>query len=157
MLFRSPKGDKAKSCLVTLDVTFRNPGATHLQVPDFFVAAGGAAPIHIYDLPMYTRFDWGHETSMSNIDVNWFSASSVPLLGIPIHGERPLYQEGKPDIRWAAVASQYFCTVVTPQGGTPAKSVWAKRFDAPQLNAKPVFGIKGGLVLPGLKIGRAHV
>jgi YidC/Oxa1 family membrane protein insertase len=137
---------------VNLEVTFTNSGSTAIQVPDFFISAGGAAPIHIHDLPMYTRFDWGHEAKMSNIDVNWFSASSVPLLGIPIHGERPLYLESKPDIRWAAVASQYFCTIVTPQGGSTTKSVWAKRFDAPKLNGTPVFGVQGGLTQGGLSL-----
>jgi YidC/Oxa1 family membrane protein insertase len=144
-----PPGDKTKSYLVTLDISFRNTGVAHQQVPDFFVSAGGAAPIHIYDLPMYTRFDWGHGNSMTNIDVNWFSASSIPLIGIQIHGERELYQESEPEIRWAAVASQYFCTIVTPQGTVPTKSVWAKRFDAPKLNGSDIFGVQGGLVQAG--------
>ncbi len=148
-----PPGDNTKSYTVTLDVSFRNTGATHLQVPDFFVAAGGAAPIHIYDLPMYTRFDWGHGTSMSNIDVNWFSASSIPLVGIELHGERDLYQESEPEIRWAAVASQYFCTIVTPLGDAAlTKSVWAKRFEAPKLNGSDVFGVQGGLMQAGLSL-----
>lgn len=151
--FSLPSGDGTKSpYTVNLEVTFTNPGAVAIQVPDFFISAGGAAPIHIHDLPMYTRFDWGHETKMSNIDVNWFSASSVPLIGIPIHGERPLYLESKADIRWAAVASQYFCTIVTPQSGSLTKSVWAKRFDAAKLNAAPVFGVQGGLIQGGLSL-----
>lgn len=137
---------------VNMEITFTNLGSTEVQVPDFFISAGGAAPIHIHDLPMYTRFDWGHEKKMSNIDVNWFSASSVPLLGIPLHGERPLYLESKPDIRWAAVASQYFCTIVTPQTGSPTKSVWAKRFDAPKLNGTHVLGVQGGLIQEGLRL-----
>lgn len=148
-----PPGDNTKSYTVTLDVSFRNTGATHMQVPDFFVAAGGAAPIHIYDLPMYTRFDWGHGTSMSNIDVNWFSASSIPLVGIELHGERELYQESEPEIRWAAVASQYFCTIVTPLGDAAmTKSVWAKRFEAPKLNGSDIFGVQGGLIQAGLSL-----
>lgn len=148
-----PPGDNTTTYTVTLDVSFRNTRGTHLQVPDFFVAAGGAAPIHIYDLPMYTRFDWGHGTSMSNIDVNWFSASSIPLVGIELHGERPLYQESEPEIRWAAVASQYFCTIVTPLGdATKTKSVWAKRFEAPKLNGSDIFGVQGGLIQAGLSL-----
>ena len=151
--FTLPPGDGTKSpYTVNLEVTFTNPGSAAIQVPDFFISAGGAAPIHIHDLPMYTRFDWGHEAKMSNIDVNWFSASSVPLIGIPIHGERPLYLESNPDIRWAAVASQYFCTIVTPQAGSATKSVWAKRFDAPKLNGAPVFGVQGGLIQGGLSL-----
>ena len=151
--FLLPQGDGAQSpYMVNLEITFTNPGTAAIQVPDFFISAGGAAPIHIHDLPMYTRFDWGHETKMSNIDVNWFSASSVPLIGIPIHGERPLYLESKPDIRWAAVASQYFCTIVTPQSGSPTTSVWAKRFSTVKVNAAPVFGIQGGLIQGGLSL-----
>ena len=151
--FTLPPGDGTKSSYtVNLEVTFTNPGSAAIPVPDFFISAGGAAPIHIHDLPMYTRFDWGHEAKMSNIDVNWFSASSVPLIGIPIHGERPLYLESNPDIRWAAVASQYFCTIVTPQAGSATKSVWAKRFDAPKLNGAPVFGVQGGLIQGGLSL-----
>ena len=151
--FTLPSGNGTKSpYTVNLEVTFTNPGATAIQLPDFFISAGGAAPIHIHDLPMYTRFDWGHETKMSNIDVNWFSASSVPLIGIPIHGERPLYLESKADIRWAAVASQYFCTIVTSQNGSATKAVWAKRFDAPKLNGAPVFGVQGGLIQSGLSL-----
>jgi YidC/Oxa1 family membrane protein insertase len=151
--FSLPKGNGTQSpYVVNLEVTFSNPGATAIQVPDFFISAGGAAPIHIHDLPMYTRFDWGHETKMSSIDVNWFSASSVPLIGIPIHGERPLYLENKPDIRWAAVTSQYFCTIVTPQSGSPTRSVWAKRFSTVKPDAAPVFGVQGGLIQGGLSL-----
>ena len=144
-----PKDDNKQLYTLQLEVAFRNTGASAIQVPDFFVAAGGAAPIHNHDLPMYTRFDWGHGGKMSNIDVNWFAASSVPILGIPIHGERPLYLESEPEIQWAAVASQYFCTVVTPLGNAPNKSVWAKRFEAPKLNGQQIFGIKGGLIQAG--------
>jgi YidC/Oxa1 family membrane protein insertase len=144
-----PKDDKDQLYTLQLEIAFRNTSTAPIQVPDFFVAAGGAAPIHIHDLPMYTRFDWGHAGKMSNIDVNWFPASSVPILGIPIHGERDLYLESEPDIQWAAVASQYFCTIVTPLGNAPTKSVWAQRFEAPKLNGQPVFGVKGGLIQSG--------
>jgi YidC/Oxa1 family membrane protein insertase len=138
------------SYLVQLAITFRNTGSAPVTVPDYFVSVGGAAPIHSRDLPMYTRFDWGHEGKMSNIDVNWFSASSVPILGIPLHDERPLYLESKPDIQWAAVTSQYFCTIVTPQAGSPTQAAWAKRFNTPKLDGAPVLGIQGGLVQTGL-------
>ena len=137
---------------VNLEVTFHNPGQASMRVPDFFVGTGGAAPIHVNDLPMYTRFDWGHGTSMSTIDVNWFSASSVPLIGIPIHGERPLYLESKSDIEWAAVTSQYFCTIITAKNGGRPQSVWAKRFNAPSFNGSPVFGIQGGLNQAGFQL-----
>ena len=135
--------------LVDLEINFRNTGGETLTVPDFFVGTGGAAPIHALDLPMYTRFDWGHESSMSKIDVNWFSASSIPLIGIELHGVRNLYQESEPDIRWVAVTSQYFCTILTPAAGSPTKSVWAKSFQAPKLDGKEILGIQGGLIQGG--------
>jgi YidC/Oxa1 family membrane protein insertase len=135
--------------LVDLEINFRNTGGETLTVPDFFVGTGGAAPIHALDLPMYTRFDWGHESSMSKIDVNWFSASSIPLIGIELHGVRDLYQESEPDIRWVAVTSQYFCTILTPAAGSPTKSVWAKSFQAPKLDGKEILGIQGGLIQGG--------
>jgi YidC/Oxa1 family membrane protein insertase len=148
--FKIPPAEGKKNLyIVNLEVTFRNPGSAALQVPDFFIGAGGAAPIHVHDLPMYTRFDWGHGSSMSNIDVNWFPASSVPIIGIPLHGERELYLETKPEIRWAAVASQYFATIITPLDGASSKSVWAKRFEAPKLNGSQIFGIQGGLIQSG--------
>lgn len=146
----SPASDKKKSFVVGLDVTFQNPGKTDLSVPPFFISTGGAAPIHLTDLPMYTRFDWSNAGKMTTIDVNWFSASSVPLIGIPIHGERPLYLESRPEIQWAAVASQYFCTIVTSK--EPASAVWARRFDTKKQNNTPVFGIQGGVGLPGFSL-----
>lgn len=143
--------DKAKLYTVLLEVSFTNPGTSELRVGDFFVAAGGAAPIHLTDLPLYTRFDWSHGGSMTVIDVNWFGASSVPLLGIPLRGERQLYLETKPEVDWAAVTSQYFCTVVTPKD-TKGISVWARRFDTRKQNNVPVFGIQGAIGMAGFAV-----
>jgi YidC/Oxa1 family membrane protein insertase len=141
--------DDTTSYLVDLSVTFENTSGDTIQVPEYFIGTGGAAPIHLNDLPMYTRFDWGHGTSMSKVDVNWFPESSIPIIGIQLHGERDLYLESEPEIRWAAVASQYFCTIVTPSEPASALSVWAKRFEAPKLNGSPIFGIQGGITLAG--------
>ncbi|MEI6035152.1 MAG: membrane protein insertase YidC [Verrucomicrobiae bacterium] len=145
-----PASEKKRLYTVALEVSFRNPGAAELPVPAFFVSAGGAAPIHPTDLPMYTCFDWSNAGKMTSIDVNWFSASSVPVLGIPLRGERPLYLESKPDVQWAAVASQYFCTIVTSK--EPSASVWSKRFDTKKANNTPVFGIQGAVGLNGFSL-----
>lgn len=145
-----PAADKNRLYIVTLDISFRNPGTSALQVPSFFIGAGGAAPIHQSDLPMYTRFDWSSAGKMTTIDVNWFSASTIPLIGIQTRGERPLYLESKPDVQWAAVASQYFCTIVTSRD--PATSVWARRFDTKKQNNTPVFGIQGGVGQAGFSV-----
>lgn len=145
-----PASEKKRLYTVNLEISFRNPGAAELQVPAFFVGTGGAAPIHQSDLPMYTCFDWSSAGKMTTIDVNWFSPSSVPIVGIPIRGERPIYLESKPDVQWAAVASQYFCTIVTSKD--PAASVWARRFDTKKQNNTPVFGIQGAVGLAGFAV-----
>ncbi len=145
-----PASEKTRLYTVSLEIAFRNPGSSDLQVPAFFVSTGGSAPIHQSDLPMYTRFDWSHGGKMETIDVNWFSPSSVPLLGIPLRGERPLYLESRADIQWAAVASQYFCTIVTSKD--PASSVWSRRFDTKKQNNTPVFGIQGAVGLAGFSV-----
>jgi len=142
--------DKNRLYTVSLEVSFRNPGASALQVPAFFVGTGGAAPIHVSDLPMYNRFDWSHAGKVEKIDVNWFSAGSVPLLGIPLHAERPLYLESRTDVQWASVSSQYFCTIVTAK--EPSASVWARRFDTKKTNNTPVFGIQGAVGLSGFAL-----
>jgi len=145
-----PASDKARLYTVNLEVSFRNSGTSALQVPAFFVGTGGAAPIHLSDQSRYTCFDWSNAGKMTAIDVNWFSPSTIPLVGIQTRGERPLYQESKPEVQWAAVASQYFCTIVTAQ--EPAASVWAKRFDTKKQNNAPVFGIQGAVGLAGFSV-----
>ena len=51
--FSLPKGNGTQSpYVVNFEVTFTNAGTTAIRVPDFFISAGGAAPIHIHDLPM---------------------------------------------------------------------------------------------------------
>ena len=156
--FTVPMGEnKEKPYAITLDVTFKNPGTAPLQVPEFFIGTGGAAPLHVNDLPMYTCLNWAHGGSMTNIDVNWFSASSVPIIGIPIHDQRPLYEETKPDIEWVAVTSQYFCTIITPKDATQSHSVWSMRFDAPKLNDTANFGIQGGLKSRGFTLAAGEV
>ena len=100
--------------VVRMDLTFRNTGSADLERKGYFVSAGGAAPIHPNDWPMYTKFDWMHEGKFTSIDVNWFDASSVPLLGIQMREARNLYLRRQERMsRWTGVASQYFCTIVT--------------------------------------------
>lgn len=146
-----PRDQKAKLYTVSMEVSFKNPGAAELVVPDFFVSTGGAAPIHANDLPIYTRFDWSHGGSVSMIDVNWFSASTLPIIGIQTRGERSLYLEKKPDVEWAAVTSQYFCTVVTPKD-MKGTGVWARRFDTKKQNNARVYGIQAGLGMAGFTV-----
>lgn len=142
---------KHQRYVVKFQLSFRNTGTENIDVPAFYVSTGGAAPIHLTDLPTYTRFTWAYDGKTTNIDVNWFSPSSIPLLGIPIRAARPLYLESKPKVEWAAVSSQYFCTIVTLKDGV-GSSVWAKRFDTQRQNNTSVFGIQGALGMEGFTL-----
>jgi YidC/Oxa1 family membrane protein insertase len=83
--------------------------------------------------------------------VNWFNASSMPLLGIQMREARALYQEAREDVVWAGVASQYFCTIVTAEK-TKGTSAAATRFDTRRLNEVPVYGIQGAVGMPGFQL-----
>ena len=135
--------------LVGLDLSFRNTGTAPLSLPGYFVAAGGEAPVHSKDLPTYTCFDWYKAGKMTSIDVNWFEAGKIPLIGIQTRAARPLYSENPGGIAWAAVTSQYFCTIVTAPAEQPGSGVWAARYEAASaIDASPehpVYGIAGGL------------
>ncbi len=137
--------------VVRMELAFRNVGSAEVKREGYFVSAGGAAPIHPDDWPMYTKFDWMHEGKFTSIDVNWFNASSVPLLGILIREARKLYLETRKDVTWTGVSSQYFCTIVTTQKNK-GLSAWATRFDTRKLNNVPVYGIEGGLGMPAFTL-----
>ena len=144
-------GTKDGIYVVRMELMFRNTGNADLERKGYFVSAGGAAPIHPDDWPMYTKFDWMHEGKFTSIDVNWFNASSVPLLGIQMREARNLYLETRKDVTWTGVASQYFCTIVTTQKNK-GLSAWATRFDTRKLNDVPVYGIEGGLGMPAFTL-----
>jgi YidC/Oxa1 family membrane protein insertase len=147
-----PADDPTREYIIGLKIEFENPGKTEIQRLGYFVSAGGAAPIHVTDMPHYTRFDWAREGKMHSIDVNWFSPSQVPLLGIPLRGAREIYTEARDKISWVAVSSQYFCTIVTSPDNE-GLAVWARRFDTKKQNNTPVYGIQGAIGLPGFKLG----
>jgi YidC/Oxa1 family membrane protein insertase len=149
--------------LVGLDVTFSNRGTAALSLPGYFVAAGGAAPVHINDLPIYTCFDWYRDGKMTSIDVNWFDAGTIPIVGIQTRPARDLYSQPEAGILWAGVASQYFCTLVTAPKEQPGSGVWARRYEATkQSETTRVYGITGGLgtgpltLAPGTSISRHY-
>lgn len=151
--FTVPPENAPKDQLYTvrLDVEFRNTGASAANRPGYFVSTGGAAPIHPRDMPYYTRFDWFHDGHFSKIDVNWFSASSIPLVGIQWSPAKSLYSESKEKTAWAAVTSQYFCTIVDNPADRGV-GAWATRYDTHRLDAAHVFGIQGGLNMPGFTL-----
>jgi YidC/Oxa1 family membrane protein insertase len=148
--FTLPQGGTSpEEYLIALDVTFRNTGSSPLTLPGYSIAAGGQAPVHTSDLPTYTCFNWFREGKMNSIDVNWFEAGTIPLIGIQTRPGRDLYSQPESGIRWASVTSQYFCTIITAPKDQPGSGVWARRYDAEKNGAtgggQPIHGISGGL------------
>ena len=151
--------------VVGLDLSFSNTSSLPLDVPSFLLSAGGATPVHGSDASLYTCFDWFCKNKMTSIDVNWFSAGSIPFIGIQTRPARDLYEMNCSDAPWTAVASQYFCTILTDTSKT-ASSVWASRFEAipaaQSPNGRPVYGIEGGFRLapfhlaPGESVSRHY-
>ncbi|HEY5792082.1 MAG TPA: membrane protein insertase YidC [Chthoniobacterales bacterium] len=147
-----PPDDKKGRYTVNLEVHFRNPTQAEIVRAGYFIATGGAASIHVNDLPTYTRFDWYRDGKMSGIDVNWFNPGQIPLIGIQTSPAKLLYEQSTDQIAWAAVASQYFCTIVTaapPEGA----QVWARRFNTYRKSGNTdIQGIQGGLGLKGFSL-----
>ena len=149
---------------IGLELSFKNTGSTPLSLPGYFIAAGGEAPVHINDLPTYTCFNWLRDGKMTSIDVNWFEAGKIPLIGIQTHPAKDLYSQPETGIQWASVTSQYFCTIVTPAKDQQGSGVWARRYEATSAHdsksGTPVYGIIGGIgtgpitVAPGETVTR---
>ncbi|MGC1480568.1 MAG: membrane protein insertase YidC [Chthoniobacterales bacterium] len=143
--------------LTDLEITFRNTGNTPIRRDAYFLSAGASEPIHVKDLPTYTRFDWDQEGDMESIDVNWFGGSSIPLVGISLRDPSPKYVQSGESIRWAAVTSQYFCTIITPSGETLGNQVFAERFTVPNESGTTVHGMRGALGMPGFDLAPGEV
>lgn len=137
---------------VDLEVRFRNPTQAEIVRGGYFISTGGAAPIHVNDMPTYTRFDWYRDGKMSGIDVNWFNAGAIPLIGIQTSPAKSLYEITSDQVAWAAVASQYFCTIVNAADPVGTQ-VWARRFNTQRKSGNhEVFGIQGGLGLKAFSL-----
>lgn len=139
--------------LMRMTLEFRNTGNADVTRKDYFVSSGGAAPVHARDLPMNTRFDWNHGGKFTTIDVNWFNAGGIPFLGIQWSPLKALYdiKAEKSDVNWAGVASQYFTSIITPEK-SKGTGVWSTRYETQKLNNSPVYGIQGGLFMPGFTL-----
>ncbi len=135
--------------IVGLDLSFKNSGATPLSLPNYSIAAGGEAPVHINDLPTYTCFDSYQGGKMTSINVSWFQAGKIPLIGIETRAARDLYTHEESGVQWAAVTSQYFTTIITAPKDQPGAGVWARHYEAvsatESANGHPIYGVTGGL------------
>jgi YidC/Oxa1 family membrane protein insertase len=137
--------------LVSLDVTFANQGAQNYRTGGYYIYLGSAAPIHKGDLPTYTGLDWYRNGTAKDVNVMWFNAGKIPIVGIQTSPEKADYTAEADNITWAGVYSQYFTTILSASGN-PADRVWGRRFNA-ENDGRSVYGIDGALGMPGFKLG----
>jgi YidC/Oxa1 family membrane protein insertase len=158
--------------LVALDLSFQNSGSTPISLPNYSIAAGGEGPVHINDLPTYTCFDWYKDDKMTSINVSWFEAGKIPLIGIELHPAKEFYTQANDGVQWAAVTSQYFTTIITAAKDQAGTGVWSRRYvitpaggssaTSGSSTGNPVYGITGGLgigpilIAPGQTVTRHY-
>lgn len=161
--FNVPKSTNLnKDYIVTMRLVFENRGKEPIAMPGYYVYTGAAAPVHQRDLPTYTGFKW---PGAKFVDVMWFSGGWFKKE----HGTYTATQEGIP---WAAVADQYFTSIVSPvvdatkegdNANQRGDSVWAKRFQitdeawketdhSTQGSTAPRYGMEGALGMPGFRL-----
>ncbi len=164
--------DNKDQYIVTLDLSVTNHGDKSYKSPGYYIYLGSASPIHPKDQSRYISMDWylnGKATEINAISA--FNEGKIPLLGIQTHPEKIEYTASGDNIGWAGVHSQYFTTIITPDGGN-ANSVWARRFpldvathesgadwvrDNPNVTPN-LYAIYGALGMPGYEIapGKAY-
>ena len=167
--FAIPNSDKmSKDYIVTMRLVFDNRSKSPMNVPGYFVYTGSAAPVHPNDRVDYTGFKW---PGAKFVDSTWFSGSWFSKA-------QDTYVASQQNIPWAAVADQYFTTIVTPQADPKNEdtakqrgiSVWAQRFPITEAEWKETshiatgssatrYGMEGALGMPGFALapGEKHV
>jgi len=137
---------------VMLDVSFANHGTQALQSAGYYLYIGSATPIHQRDMTLYTSFDWYIQGGKSNhIDVSWFAAGKIPLVGVETHPERPFYTMDADKIGWAAINNQFFTTVIAPENGSTGNGVWSHKFPV-KAGDRDVLAIEGALRMPAFTL-----
>jgi YidC/Oxa1 family membrane protein insertase len=136
---------------IKLAVSFRNNEPTDVTIPGYFISTGGAQPIHRTDFAQRTVFDWYRDGKFSSINVGWFDPSSFFWV-VQTRSARDMYLESANAILWAAVGSQYFTTILSPDNET-GKQVWARRVFLPVEDGQQgPSSMEGALGMPGFTL-----
>ncbi len=163
--------------IIGLDISYKNVGEALVLVPSSFLHLGSSSPLRYDELPTYQTFNWWQDGSNHSIDTSYFPYSKT--LGIFGHEERTEYRQSSEQIRWAAVANQYFTTmavILTEPGSTEQKlrdtlanTAWAKRTEIPNdvwrganhalSGDHHLFRLDGAIAIPqfALEVGKSEV
>jgi YidC/Oxa1 family membrane protein insertase len=154
------------------DLTFTNRSEQPIQVPTYWVYTGSTVPLHETDPSMFIGLNYFRGSSNKVINLDWFREGGFLFFG---HGARPVFPEtpeSMDDIRWAAVANQYFTTLISPvvddklmsdqQKTLRGIGVWARYFDIPaeswtkagrvRITTKPLGGLDGAVAMAGFTL-----
>lgn len=120
--------------VVGLEITYTNLSDGPMMVPANYLHLGSCSPLRQDELLMSQAFNWWQDGDNHSTNGDYFSAGGFLFWKNP---ERPEYRANADQIRWAAVANQYFTTqaVVLSAPNTTEEtlrttlgnSVWAKR------------------------------
>jgi YidC/Oxa1 family membrane protein insertase len=154
------------------DVTFTNRSGKPINVPTYWIHTGSAAPLHETDSPMFIGLNYYKGNSNKLINLSWFQEGGFLFFKRGARSVYPEKPESMNDVRWAAVANQYFTTLVAPivdgklmsdqQKALRGVGVWAREFDIPvekwteagrtRITAKPLHGIDGAIAMAGFTL-----
>ncbi len=146
-----PMTGKKDNYVAEMQVEFRNDGAGPYKNPGYFVALGSTLPIHLRDMPAYTRVVWCVDGKAKGIDVNWFSAQTYPLVGVEKRPAQSTYLEKVNGAEWGAMSNQFFTSILTPLDAKGTE-VWARRFEVKRPDTGTLLGMEGALGLPGFEL-----
>ena len=146
--FFAPSTEKKDNYVGELDIEFINGGSQPALSAGYYLALGGAVPIHPKDYPSYTRLVWSVDGRAKGVDVTWFTGGNG-FLGFNQRAAQPFYEERIKGAEWAGVSSQFFATIIAPLNAK-ADSVWGRRFDiSPE---EKLWGIEGAMHMPALNL-----
>jgi YidC/Oxa1 family membrane protein insertase len=124
--------------VIGLEISYTNRGEGPMMVPANYLHLGACSPLRQDEQIIYQAFNWWHDGENTATTADWFGAGGFLFWS---HPERPEYRSNADQIRWAAVANQYFTTqavIFTEPGATPetlskvlGNNVWAKRSEIP--------------------------
>jgi YidC/Oxa1 family membrane protein insertase len=170
--YDDPKERLRDEYRLSFELTFTNRSEKSIQVPTYWVHTGSAAPIHETDSPLFIGLNYFRGNSNKLINLGWFQGGGIWPFKRGARSVFPENPESLDDIRWTAVANQYFTTLVLPvvdgklmsdqQKALRGIGVWAHHFNIPveswtkagrtRITTKTLDGIDGAMAMTGFQV-----
>lgn len=170
--FDNPRDRLRDEYRFAYEVTFTNRSQQPIQVPTYWVHTGSAAPLHETDSPMFIGLNYFRGNSNKLINLSWFQQGGFLFFKRDARSVYPEKPESMDDVRWTAVANQYFTTLFLPvvdgklmsdqQKALRGVGVWARHFNIPaeswtkagrtRITTKSLDGIDGALAMAGFTL-----